>query len=411
MLGNHVGQHLPGLVLIGRSAQTTPAPGNLLPDQDAQPVAEVQDDLRLLIMPQANEIDTHRFHEFHLLHHQIFRHGGPESGMVLVPVRPAEQQAPSVQQEGTVIDEGETAEAEGLPGPASLPVGGNAHFTGIKVRILHIPEPGLLERDIQQFPVPVQVQILESLLQHRLAGGILDRDGHIGGRKVFRIVETGFQFQMPGLPFVVQGRLDLQLADRDGRHIDQVQIAVEAAINIEIRQVRGNHLRVARIIAADHERDFPFEACGIRTRQEGLHGIRDIDIPTVISARMRPYLRREDIYLGPLSGPFEFQDRPPILVGIVYGKGRPIPGRSFIISHIRIDAVFGVVAMRQGDVRPFGDSFRSPGLKGAHRLPDAAQIRPDELPAFVQACFVRRRDLGRQAGSSCEKQEAKEGEE
>ena len=103
MLGYHIRQHTFRLSAISFIPHTTTAPGNFFPNQNAQFITKIQNDFRLLIMPQTDEIHTHLFHHFHFLYHLFLSHGSSYSCMILVPVCSPQQETLSIQHERALI--------------------------------------------------------------------------------------------------------------------------------------------------------------------------------------------------------------------------------------------------------------------------------------------------------------------
>jgi len=75
MLADHVGQHPPRLSLVLPAAESATTPGDLFPYQDAQAIAEMQDDPGLLVVGEPDIVHAHGLHEDHLLPHLILGHG------------------------------------------------------------------------------------------------------------------------------------------------------------------------------------------------------------------------------------------------------------------------------------------------------------------------------------------------
>src|SRR5690606_35742728 len=114
MLFDHIGQHPTGLCLVYFTAQSTAAPGNFLPYQYTQAIARFQDDTRLLVMPKADEIDTHVFHHPHLVPDHVFRHCRAYASMVFMTMRTPEQQSLTIEIERALFREFEMTEADPL---------------------------------------------------------------------------------------------------------------------------------------------------------------------------------------------------------------------------------------------------------------------------------------------------------
>ena len=106
MLVDHVAQHAPRLLAILLAAHAAAAPGNLFPHHDAELVAACSSASREpLIVPQADEIAAHLLDHPHLLADQVFGHGRRQPGVVLVPLRAAQEQPLTVELERAVLRE------------------------------------------------------------------------------------------------------------------------------------------------------------------------------------------------------------------------------------------------------------------------------------------------------------------
>ena len=86
VLVDHIGEPVFGLQLVFFATQSATTPGNLLPDENAQTVAQAEDYRRLLVVAQSDEVDTHLLHHQHLLTDLGCVHRGSYSCMVFVPV-------------------------------------------------------------------------------------------------------------------------------------------------------------------------------------------------------------------------------------------------------------------------------------------------------------------------------------
>src|SRR5215216_1750298 len=112
MLFDHILQHSFCLLLINLSAQPAAAPGNFFPDEDAETIAEIENDARLLVMTQANKIHSHFLHHYHFCSHLIFCHSGRYTRMIFMTLGAADQQSFSIQQERALLYKFDMAEAE-----------------------------------------------------------------------------------------------------------------------------------------------------------------------------------------------------------------------------------------------------------------------------------------------------------
>ena len=82
----HVCEHSSGLCLVALSTQATAAPRDFFPNENAQLVTQAENDIRLLVMPQTDEVDAHFFHHLYFRYHLLFCHGSAYAGMIFVAV-------------------------------------------------------------------------------------------------------------------------------------------------------------------------------------------------------------------------------------------------------------------------------------------------------------------------------------
>ena len=118
MLVDEVGQHGARLLFPFFTHDAGAAPGRLLPDQQAQLIAEVKHHARLLIVAKADEVCTHGLDQLQFLAELVIGLGGGNFGVVHMALCTAQQQALAVEFEGTVIDKLRVPDAEPLPGRA-----------------------------------------------------------------------------------------------------------------------------------------------------------------------------------------------------------------------------------------------------------------------------------------------------
>ena len=114
VLRDHVAQGAAAHLFEDVIANAATAPGNLLPHEEAEPVAVLEHAPRLLIVRQPDEICAHVLDEVHLLVEQVVGHRRCVAGVVFVAMRPAQQQTLAIQLERAMVDEFGVADAEGL---------------------------------------------------------------------------------------------------------------------------------------------------------------------------------------------------------------------------------------------------------------------------------------------------------
>ncbi len=95
-------------------ADAAAAPGNLFPDEDAEPVAVLEHAARLLVVGETDEVRAHVLDELHLLVDEVVGHGGCVACVVFVAMGSAEEESLAVELEGAVVDPLGVANAEGL---------------------------------------------------------------------------------------------------------------------------------------------------------------------------------------------------------------------------------------------------------------------------------------------------------
>ncbi len=188
----------------------------------------------------------------------------------------------------------------------------------------------------------------------------------------------------------------LHLPDGMCRGINQVDIAVETSVEVEVGHVGGNRFRVAAVVATDGDGYLPteaFTAGGVGA--ELFHSLRDVGFPFVVSTSVRGHKGGVDVDFGILSRAFKLQVDAPVLIRAVYVEGGAIPSGTLVVVRVGIHRIFGVEAMGQGDFLPEGDGFGLSGSgHGAHHFPDAAHVLTDELPIRRKALFAVGGDEG-----------------
>ena len=85
----------------------------LLPDEDAQLVAEVEEAFIVWIMSGAHGIGSEVLDLQQIVHHRLIREGAAEVGVILVAAQPADTQRASVEQDAAIPD-GDLAEPEAV---------------------------------------------------------------------------------------------------------------------------------------------------------------------------------------------------------------------------------------------------------------------------------------------------------
>src|SRR5690606_17157527 len=94
--------------------QSAAAPRYLFPHQYAQAIACLEDDARLLVMSESDEIDAHLLHHVHFLPDHVFGHCRTDAGVVFMAMGTAEQQSLARGVKRPVLSKFEVPEADAL---------------------------------------------------------------------------------------------------------------------------------------------------------------------------------------------------------------------------------------------------------------------------------------------------------
>jgi len=151
VLHNHGTQSAARHLFEGVVADATAAPGNLLPDEDAETVAEFQYPPRLLVVSKTNEVRAHLLDEVHLLLDQVVRHCCGVACVIFMAVRSAEKQPFAVELEGSVVDPFRMTNAKGLASKVSPAGAGKRNTALVEVRVGGTPQVRLGEREVRKF--------------------------------------------------------------------------------------------------------------------------------------------------------------------------------------------------------------------------------------------------------------------
>jgi len=133
--------------------------------------------------------------------------------------------------------------------------------------------------------------------------------------------------------------------ERDGRDVDQVYVAVHAAVETEVAEVGRHSVEIAGVVAEYGYRDW-----GLL----GWEKVGDVDYEFVVAAYVLAGKLFSDVYGGLLACAFKVQQRAAIGVGIVDGNMGAIPAVAAIVRRVRVAGVVGAKAMRQCDGLPCG---------------------------------------------------------
>ena len=142
VLIDHVGEHIFGVLLEGLAADAGAAPGGLLPDHQAELVAEVEDEAVLLVVGEADEVRAHGADEAELFADEVVGHGGGDACVVGMARGAAEEDTLAVELEWAVVDEFDVADAEALVELGLASGGGEGDAAGVEVGGIGRPEFG-----------------------------------------------------------------------------------------------------------------------------------------------------------------------------------------------------------------------------------------------------------------------------
>ena len=158
---------------------------------------------------------------------------------------------------------------------------------------------------------------------------------------------------------------------RNRRNINQADVAVEAAVAIEIAQIRGNAFGVARVVTPHRQRNVALFS----------DRVGEVHVPLIITAGVLADFFEADEDLGLLTRAIKMQQSAAAGKRVSHREVRAIPARPLIITLVRIHRVPGIKTMRQRDRRP-GDVVRR--LLAAPDFPGAAQGSAVKLPALIE---------------------------
>ena len=239
--------------LVALAAEAAAAPGDLLPDQQAQLVAQVQRQARLLVVAEPDEVGAHLLDRGRARARTTSSvSGGAEAGVVLVAVGAAQQQALAVEEERALFLELEVAQAKALDDRARRGVAAAASPRRCRA-------PGRAGDQSAGLSMVGDSSCLGAAARHRPSPS-RSSSGPLGPLIVhphldrIRASRRGSRARATPRPAPACRRLDLAVdvhaRERDRRHLTQVDVAVEAAVEHEVAQARGDALEVAAVVAA-----------------------------------------------------------------------------------------------------------------------------------------------------------------
>ena len=376
MLVNEVAQHVPALLPVPFAPQTAPAPGNFLPDQQAQLVAQIQHQRCLLVVSQPHEIRPHVLDLAERLAHDLVRHGRRDAGMVLVIVGAAQEQPFPVELERAVLDP--------LDGTHAKPFGDRVlavtRFEGQRAAVKRgrLGGPALRRGEFKRRDFAGTVPRGEGLRgamrlavlwvgdHEREFQFILERAG---------IVQPGPHFHR-GPPRRLQRGFHVHALEGHGRHVHERDVAIQAAVAVEVAQVGRDAFGIAGIITPHGQRDGT-----VLLSRGGGQSLGNVHRPFIIAAAVLADLPQADKHLGMLARALEVQEGPPVGKGVGNRDPGPIPARPLVIARVRVHRIPRVETMRQRHRRP---RHVVAGLLAAPDFPHAAQRALVILPPLGQ---------------------------
>lgn len=100
MLADESLEHVAALLLVTVAADAAAAPWDLLPDEQSELIAELENKRCLLVVAEAHEVRAHFLDGHKGLADDLVGHGGGDSGVVLVVMRASEQETFAIELEG-----------------------------------------------------------------------------------------------------------------------------------------------------------------------------------------------------------------------------------------------------------------------------------------------------------------------
>ena len=236
-------EHVAALLPVAFAAEPAAAPGDFLPDEQPQLVAEVEDERCLLIVAEADEVGPHLLDLGHRAADHVVGHGCRDSRVVFVVMRAAEEQPLAVELEGPVRHPLHAPEAKPFV-QAVLAVGrGERHGAGVEPRRCGRPGGRRGNREGVEFLLALPRSGLQFTAVDQHAGWItdLDRDRHLVGEPL-GVVEPPADRAAP--LSVGEHREHVQPLQRHGRHVHEGHLPVEAAVAVEVAEVGGDRFRI-----------------------------------------------------------------------------------------------------------------------------------------------------------------------
>ena len=174
MLANHGGEHTPGLLTVALASQASPAPWYFFPDEQSERVAQIQHQVRLLVMAKSDEIGSHVLDLLQFVACLDFGHGSPYPSMVLMTVSTPEQQSFTIQEERAILAKLKRAQAKLSLDDSTAGRCHHLNLASIALRIVRTPElrPFYVDYAGHSIAVPFL-----RLIVNLFTVGLVDSDG------------------------------------------------------------------------------------------------------------------------------------------------------------------------------------------------------------------------------------------
>ena len=298
-------EHVTALLPVAFAAKPAAAPGDFLPDEQAQLVAEVEDERCLLVVAEADEVGPHLLDLRHRAADHVVGHGCRDSRVVFVVVGAAEEQPLAIELEGPVRHPLHAPQAESLVHAVLAVRRGERHRAGVELGRRGRPGGRRGNREGVEFLLVLPRSGLQFTAVDHHAGWItdLDRDRHLVGEPL-GVVEPATDRATP--LSVGEHWEHVHPLERHGRHVHEGHVPVEAAVAVEVAEVGGDRFRIPRVVAADRQRDLPLaRLIGQRTGRGG----GDVERPLVVATQVAADLVELHEDLRRLAGAVEMEER------------------------------------------------------------------------------------------------------
>jgi hypothetical protein len=162
--------------------------------------------------------------------------------------------------------------------------------------------------------------------------------------------------------------------EREGREVDQIDVAIEAAVEAEVAEVGGNAIEVGGVVTENRDGDGLVCFGG----WEILDGVGDVEDELVVAAFVGADERGTDPEGGGLACALEVEEGASLGEGVGEGEVGAVPALSAEVGVVGVAGVAGVEAVGEGGGLPLVVFFSAPDL------PDSVGRAFAELPAEVE---------------------------